>query len=41
MKLLTEYFDKMSEDDGSSKVISAPEQLVMDCIQHEIDDSPF
>lgn len=41
MKLLMEYFGKMSEDDGSSKAISKPEQLVMSWVQHEIDSSPF
>ncbi len=41
MKLLMEYFEKMSEDDGSSKAISKPEQLVTSWVQREIDNSPF
>lgn len=41
MKLLKEYFSKMSESDGSSEIISKPEQLVTDWIRHEIDTNPF
>ena len=41
MKLLKEYFSKMSESDGSSEIISKPERLVTDWIRHEIDTNPF
>ena len=41
MKLLMDYFEKMSEDDGSSKAISKSEQLVMSWVRHAINNSPF
>lgn len=40
MKLLMEYFGKMSNN-GSGEAISKSEQLVRDCIQHAIDNTPF
>lgn len=41
MKLLTEYFEKMSANDGPSKATSMPERIVTRWVNHAMKNNPF